>query len=145
MPPDQAATVLAAMLNPAMSIGNDETRKYQVDRIVAKLTDMPDAKMMLKLADPNAVARSLAQHPGEAVQDADTGFDVELGILLGRDQECAPDHVDAFVGALRRGRVIVPPGLACRNSHRTLSPSVGDSALSQTTMQASSVPSTGGS
>jgi hypothetical protein len=101
MPPDQAATVLAAMLRPALSVDNEDARKLQVDRLVAKLSEMPDAKMMLKLADPTAVAHSLAAIPG-----AREGF---AAIQSGIHDPEVQRQLNAIAGAMNGIIARMPP------------------------------------
>jgi hypothetical protein len=101
MPPDQATTVLAAMLRPAFTIDDEAARKQQVDRVVAKLNNLADTKMMLKVADPNAVATSLGAFPNARGVFAE----IQSGV---HDSE-AQRYLNAIAGALNGVIARTPP------------------------------------
>jgi hypothetical protein len=64
LPPEQAATIIAALLNPAFTTVDDEAaRKDQVEKIAQNFASNPAAKQTLERADLAAVGRKLAEFP----------------------------------------------------------------------------------
>ena len=64
LPPDQAATIIAALLNPAFTTVADEAaRKEQIDQIAQNFANNPAAKTTLERADTAAIGRKLAEFP----------------------------------------------------------------------------------
>ena len=64
LPPDQAATIITALLNPAFTTVADEAaRKEQIDQIAQNFANNPAAKTTLERADTAAIGRKLAEFP----------------------------------------------------------------------------------
>ena len=64
LPADQAATIIAAVLNPAfVTTDNEDERKQQIDTIAKNFAENPATKTTLERADLAAIGQKLAQYP----------------------------------------------------------------------------------